>query len=191
MINFLFSLTRTASIGAALLVPLMAAQAQTPQKLDLAKSEVVFTSKQMGVPVSGKFQRFDAQVVFDPQRAEASKATITIELASATMGVPESDAELPKAPWFNAAKFPQARFVSSAVKPLGEGRYQVTGRLTIKGNSQDLTVPFTVKQVAANTEATGTFTIKRLDFKIGEGEWADTSMVANDVQVRFKFNLVR
>lgn len=176
---------------ALLLWPLATVQAQTPQKLDLAKSEVAFTSKQMGVPVNGKFQRFDAQVAFDPQHAEASKATITIELASATMGVPESDAELPKAAWFNAVKFPQARFVSSAVKSLGEGRYQATGRLTIKGSSQDIAVPFTVKQTGANTEATGSFTIKRLDFKIGEGEWADTSMVANDVQVRFKFNLVR
>jgi polyisoprenoid-binding protein YceI len=47
-------------------------------------------------------------------------------------------------------------------------------------------VPITVTQSGPVTTATGVFTIKRLDFKIGEGEWADTSMVANDVQVKFK-----
>jgi polyisoprenoid-binding protein YceI len=172
-------------------LPLTMGLAQAQQKLDPAKSEIAFTSKQMGVPVQGKFQRFDAQLSFDAQHPEAAKASITIELGSATMGAPESDAELPKAPWFNTAKFPQARFVSSTVKSLGEGRYQANGRLTIKGSAQDVVVPFTLKQSGASSEASGSFVIKRLDFKIGEGEWADTSMVANEVQVRFKFTLVR
>lgn len=182
----------TRPLAIALLVgPLALATAQAQQKLDPGKSEVAFTSKQMGVPVQGKFQRFDAQIRFDAQHPEAAKASITIDLASATMGVPESDAELPKTPWFNTAKFPQARFVSSSVKSLGEGRYQASGRLNIKGNAQDLVVPFSLKQVGAASEAVGSFFIKRLDFKIGEGEWADPSMVANEVQVRFKFTLVR
>jgi polyisoprenoid-binding protein YceI len=107
------------------------------------------------------------------------------------MGVPDSDAELPKAPWFNAARFPKAQFVSSSVKSLGEGRYLASGKLSIKGVQQDVTVPFQTKPAGAATEAVGAFTIKRLDFKIGEGEWADTSMVANDVQVKFKLTLVR
>jgi polyisoprenoid-binding protein YceI len=47
-------------------------------------------------------------------------------------------------------------------------------------------VPVTLKQAGGTTTATGTFTIKRLDFKIGEGEWADTSTVANNVEVHFK-----
>jgi hypothetical protein len=47
-------------------------------------------------------------------------------------------------------------------------------------------VPVTLTQAGGTTTATGAFAIKRLEFKIGEGEWADTSMVANDVQVKFK-----
>jgi polyisoprenoid-binding protein YceI len=168
-----------------------AVMAQPLQKIDPAKSEVVFVSKQMGVPVQGRFQRFDAQLQFDPQHPETSKATLSIDIGSATMGVPESDAELPKAPWFNAAKFPKAQFVSSSVTALGDGRYQAAGKLSIKGAQQDVVVPFQLKPAGSATEAVGAFTIKRLDFKIGEGEWADTSMVANDVQVKFKFTLVR
>lgn len=168
-----------------------AVAAQTLQKIDPAKSEIVFVSKQMGVPVQGRFQRFDAQLQFDPQHPETSKAALSIELASATMGVAESDAELPKAPWFNVPKFPKAQFVSSSVKSLGDGRYQAAGKLSIKGAQQEVVVPFQLKPAGSATEAAGAFTIKRLDFKIGEGEWADTSMVANDVQVKFKFTLVR
>ena len=61
--------------------------------------------------------------------------------------------------------------------------------LSIKGSTHDLVVPVTLTQAGGTSTATGAFTIKRLDFKIGEGEWADTSMVANDVQVKFKLSL--
>ena len=106
-----------------------------------------------------------------------------------TCALPISDAELPKATWFNAAKFPQATFVSSTVKALGAGKYEVAGKLTIKGSSRDVVVPVAMTQATGLTTATGVLPIKRLAFKIGENEWADTSMVADDVQIKFKFAL--
>ena len=69
---------------------------------------------------------------------------------------------------------------------LGGGKYQVTGKLTIKGNVKDVDVPVALTQANGVTTATGQFVLKRLAYKIGEGEWADTSMVADDVQVKFK-----
>ena len=90
---------------------------------------------------------------------------------------------------FNVAKFPQATFQSSAIKALGGGKFEVYGALLIKGASQPVVVPVSVTQAGTGSTATGNFVIKRLDFKIGEGEWADTSMVANDVQVKFKLAL--
>jgi polyisoprenoid-binding protein YceI len=163
--------------------------AQTPAKLVTPQSEIVFVSKQMGVPVEGKFKKFDAQIALDPKNPATGKVALNIDIGSATLGVPESDAELPKAPWFNAAKFPQASFQSTAIKGLGAGKFEVAGKLSIKGSTQDLVVPVTLTQTNGTSTATGAFTIKRLDFKIGEGEWADTSMVANDVQVKFKLAL--
>ena len=65
----------------------------------------------------------------------------------------------------------------------------MAGKLTIKGASANVVVPVTLAQAGATTTATGAFAIKRLDFKIGDGDWNDTSMVANDVQVRFKLAL--
>ena len=97
------------------------------QKLVPAQSEIVFVSKQMGVPVEGRFKKFDAQLAFDPAKPETSKIAFTVDVASATLGVPETDAELPKATWFNTSKFPQASFQSTAVKGLGGGKFEVSG----------------------------------------------------------------
>lgn len=168
---------------------LAAAPALAQQKLVPEQSEITFVSKQMGVPVEGKFKKFDAQVAFDPAKLATSKIAFTVDTGSATLGVKESDAELPKATWFNVPKFPQATFQSTAIKAVGAGKYEVAGKLSIKGATQDVTVPVTLAQSGATTTATGAFAIKRLAFKIGENEWADTSMVADDVQVKFKLAL--
>jgi polyisoprenoid-binding protein YceI len=159
------------------------------QRLVPAQSEIVFVSKQMGVPVEGRFKKFDAQLAFDPAKPEASKIAFTVDVASATLGVPETDAELPKAAWFNTSKFPQATFQSTAVRGLGGGRFEVSGTLGIKGATRNVVVPVVVTQSGTTTNATGTFSLKRLAFQIGQNEWADTSMVADDVQVKFKFAL--
>ncbi len=168
---------------------LAAAPGALAQQVVPASSEIAFVSKQMGVAVEGKFKKWSAQITLDPKKPEAGKVAFTIDTGSASFGVPETDAEVGKAPWFNAAKFPQASFTSSAIKALGGGRFEVRGKLTVKGVAQDAVVPVAVTQSGAASTATGAFSIKRLDFKIGEGEWADTSMVANDVQVKFKLAL--
>jgi polyisoprenoid-binding protein YceI len=163
--------------------------AQPAAKLLPAQSEIVFTSKQMGVPVEGRFRTFDAQIALDPKQPETGSVAFSIEVGSATLGLPETDAELLKANWFNAAKFPQATFQSSALKGLGGGRFEVSGKLAIKGGTQSVVVPVLVTQAGTISTATGSFTIKRLEFRIGDAEWADTALVANEVQVRFKLAL--
>jgi polyisoprenoid-binding protein YceI len=163
--------------------------AQTPAKLVPAQSEVAFVTKQMGVPVDGKFKKFDAQITLDPKKPEAGSIVFSIDTGSAALGVPESDAEMPKDIWFNVAKFPQASFKSTSIKGLGGGKFEVAGKLAIKGSTRDLVVPVQITQSGANSTATGSFAIKRLDFKIGEAEWADTTVVANDVTVKFKLAL--
>ena len=181
------TIARTA--GLLLLATLTSVAAQAQQKLVPAQSEISFVSKQMGVPVEGRFKKFDAQITFDPAKPQTGKIAFTVDIASATLGSPEPDAELPKAEWFNTAKFPQATFQSTAVKSSGAGKLNVSGKLSIKGNVRDVVVPVTLVQSGPTTTASGTFAIQRLAFKIGENEWADTSMVADDVQVKFKLAL--
>lgn len=176
-------------LAATSLALLVALPANAQQKIVPAQSDISFQFKQMGVPVDGQFKKFDAQISFDVAKLANSKVAFTVDIASATIGDPATDAELPKAPWFNTAKFPQATFASSSFKALGAGKYEVAGKLSVKGVAQDVVVPVTMTQTGAVTTVTGTFPIKRLTFKIGEGDWADTGMLADPVQVKFKLAL--
>ncbi len=179
---------------AAVLAP-VAALAQTPApapppaRLQAQGSEIAFVIKQMGVPVEGRFGRFDAQIALDPRRPETGRVSMSIDTGSARFGAAEIDAEVGKPVWLATARFPQASFESSAIKALGGGRFEVSGRLSIKGSTQAVVVPVQIVQSGANSTASGSFPIKRLAFKVGDGEWADTSLVADEVQVRFKLAL--
>lgn len=183
----LFALTLVVALCGAAALPALA-QAQPAQQVPTG-SEISFTTRQMGVPVEGRFTRFSARITLDPKRPEAGNVAFSIDTGSARFGSAELDAEVPKPTWLNAAGFPQASFQSTAIKASGAGRFEVQGKLGIKGTVRDISVPVQLAQAAGTSTATGTFVIKRLEFKIGEAEWADTSMVANDVQVRFKLQL--
>lgn len=176
-------------VAAAAFVLLATPAAFAQQKLVPAQSEIAFTSKQMGVPVEGRFRKFDAQVAFDPKQPQAAKIGMTIDLASVSLGAAEVEAEVAKPDWFSTRQFPQATFTSTAVQPRGNHRFDVSGKLAIKGASRDVVVPVTLAQSGGTTTASGAFAIKRLDFRIGDGDWKDTSMVADEVQVRFKLSL--
>jgi len=182
----LFTLTLAAALLAAVAQP--AAAQPKPAQLQ-AGSEIAFTTRQMGVPVEGKFGKFTAQIALDPKKPETGSVAFSIDTGSARFGSAELDAEVPKATWLNTVRFPQATFQSSSIKAAGPGRFEVAGKLAIKGVVRDVTVPVQLSQAGANSTATGAFAIKRLAFNVGEGEWTDTSMLADDVQIRFKLML--
>ncbi|MGV1044910.1 YceI family protein [Limnohabitans sp.] len=150
-----------------------------------AKSSVTFSYKQMGVAVDGRFKKFAAQVSFDPAKADAAKASIDVELASVDAGSSEADDEVVTKSWFNAAAFPKATFVAKQFKQTAPNQYEVSGTLTIKGQTRE--VKFPMKHTAQGKDGvlTGGFTLKRGDFNIGEGMWAKFDVVANDIQVNF------
>ena len=173
------------ALAALLLLP----PAQAQQKLLPAQSEIGFVSRQMGAPVEGRFRSFEAQVTLDPKQIAAAKIVMVVDLASATLASTETETELRQSDWFDVKKFPQATFTSSAVKSAGPGRIEVVGTFSLKGRGRALTVPVALTQSGGITTATGAFTIKRLDFKVGDGDWADTDLIANDVQVKFKLAL--
>ena len=178
---------RTAVVLAASLALTGVAFAQA--KVIPAQSQITFAIKEMGVPVEGKFAQWTADIAFDPKKPETGKVAFTIATGSATFGVPETDVEVPKAAWFNVAKFPSATFASTSIKAKGGGKFDVAGKLSVKGTTKDVVVPIALAQAGPTTTATGAFSIKRNDYKVGEGEWTDTSTVADEVQIKFKIAL--
>lgn len=179
-------MTKSTLIAAATLAVLsLTSQAWADQSLIADQSEIKFTFKQLGVPVTGSFKAFAADIKLDPKDLASSHVQIKVDTGSATIGVPETEAELAKKPWFDTAQFPQASFTSSSIKAVGDGKYEAQGTLDIKGASAPVTVPVVLQQNNGTTIATGQLPLQRLNFKVGEGEWADTSIVANDVNVTF------
>ena len=178
------------TLAAILALPALAPHDALAQGVLVERSEIRFVSKQMGVNVEGRFRKWTANVVFLPDQLERSKADFTIELASIDLASEESEGEVRGPLWFDAAKFPVARFVSTSIRSVGPDRYEVAGRLSIKGTTRELAVPITYKRDASGGGVVeGSFVVKRLDFRIGEGLWADTGTVADEVNVRTKMVL--
>ena len=163
----------------------MAASGIAFAQVDAAKSTVTATSKQMNVPVEGKFKKFDAKVSFDPAKPAAGSAQLTVDVGSYDLGDDSYNDQVRGKEWFDAKTYPKAMFVSSAIAAAGAGKYTVMGTLTIKGKSQNVSFPMTVGQQGAEQTFDGSLPISRLKFDIGTGEWKDTSEVADEVTIKF------
>ncbi|KYC28837.1 conserved exported protein of unknown function [Sterolibacterium denitrificans] len=174
------------ALSALVAAPAVALEYGTVQ---LGKSSIRFVARQMGVPTDGHFSRFGAQLAFDPAKPESGRARIEVDLASIDVGGAEANEEVKSKSWFNIKETPAATFVSSQLRALGSGRYEAVGRMSIKGRTQEIVAPFTAKQEGANMVLDGSIPIRRLQYGIGEGMWSDVSVVADEVQVNFRFVL--
>lgn len=173
-----------------LLALTLVAGAAGAQGIAVDKSEIRFTVKQLGVNFDGGFRKWKADVVFRANALAQSKAEIDVDLGSIDLASPESEAEARGPLWFDTSKFPVAHFSATSFRDLGGDRYEVAGRLSIKGITRDCVVPIAVSRDAVgNRVANGSFALKRLDYRIGQGEWADPDTVANDIVVKLRMVL--
>lgn len=174
--------------NALILFPLLALWplAGAAQNIDPARSTITVQSRQMNVPVEAPFRKFTAQVSFDANKPEASSARIEIDLNSFDIGDAEMNESVRDRNWFDAKMHPTARFVSSSVRSLGGGRFEARGPLTIKGRTLEVTAPFIVKTSGVDRVFEGAFPIRRLQYNVGDGVWRDTSVVADEVQIKFR-----
>jgi len=180
-------MTRTATFVAITLVASMTARtAPVPQAppaaapgawhIDPAHSRVSFTVTKWGfVEVEGRFYDFSGSVAYDPARPERSRVDWRVRVASVRTGAANRDEALQQAEYFDAARFPEIRFVSDTVRAGASGQLDVTGRLTIR----DVTRPLTVRATPLGTHAVPgegefelfhtEFTLDRYDFGVVGG----------------------
>ena len=153
--------------------------------VDMAKSTISAVSRQMSVPVDGKFKKFSATLDFDPAKPAAGHAQFSVDVGSYDLGDESYNEQVRGKEWFDATAYPSATFVSTSIAPAAAGTYNVSGKLTIKGKTLDVVAPVNYKQDGANQVFDGVLPIKRLQFAIGTGDWKDTSVVADEVQIKF------
>ena len=151
------------------------------------QSAITFSVDQAGAPLQGSFKSYSAEVCLDPKDVAKGSIRVDVETASADTEVPELDEALKDPDFFDVAHWPKASFVSESMKATGAGQYSVTGKLTIRDVTREVTVPFAWAPTADGKSAklTAHISIQRLDYKVGTGQWADPKWVGNQVDLGF------
>ena len=158
-------------------------------KVDAAHSSLAFAGVYQGEKFEGRFKRFDAKINYDPADLGQSKFDVTVEIASVDTANTERDQALPGKDFFDTARFPKAHFVTTRFRKTSNGQVLADGTLTLRGVARPvvLSVEFAPQGTGATLDVNTT--LKRLDFGIGGGDWADTSMIGNAVTVHGRLAL--
>jgi polyisoprenoid-binding protein YceI len=169
-----------------------ATAAATHYALDPAKSSLEFGFLQAGAKNRGRFRHFAVSFDFSPASPGASRLDVTVDMNSVDTGDEERDTTLRGADLFAVTKFPQAHFTASQIDKTAAG-YEAVGKLTIRGVTRDMRVPFTFRTATENGAAVGYMSgktgLRRLDYGVGQGDWKATDQVGDEVEVSFALRL--
>ena len=173
----------------AFVVVLGVAYAATQWTVQPASSAISFTGTQAGAPFQGRFDKFTADIRFDPKDLAASRFDVRIDMSSVNTKDEERDDTLKGDDLFAIKRFPTAHYVTEKFTDKGAGKFSGMGQLTLRDVTRAVPVDFTFETKNGQTWLKGTAAIKRLDFGVGQGDWKDTETVANEVQIQFSLLL--
>lgn len=168
-----------------LFAALLSAPAWATDYVQVAGSSLVFAGTYQGEVFTGRFPGFDTRLSFDPNQLTNSSLRVSIPLSSATTANSDYDGEMRGASFFNAARFPTAQYNATSFRKLGDNRYAADGTLSLHGVSKPVTLQFTWTP-GAHPVLAGKATVRRLDFGIGSGDWADTDLIPDDIAISTK-----
>lgn len=156
---------------------------------DAGAGTLEFQATQAGARFTGAFRRFHVKLDFDPARPAAGRLDVTVETGSIDTQDGERDKILQSTDFFWTEKYPQAEFHATGFERAGDG-WRATGELTIRGVRKTVPVSFTLAPAGAASAMKGMASLKRLPFGLGQGDWASTEWVGDEVDVRFDLKLV-
>lgn len=154
--------------------------------VDHEQSRLGFIADQDGGDVEGWFEAWTAEIRFDPEDLTNSRVRVEIEMASVETGSSDQEYELRGDGLFAVETYPTGRFESLEFNVTGDTAYEALGELTLRETSRKVTLPFTLVIEGEEARAEGGLVIKRLDYGIGQGDWEDTSLVADEVEIFFE-----
>ncbi|MBA1147986.1 YceI family protein [Ectothiorhodospiraceae bacterium WFHF3C12] len=167
--------------------PLAASQWQ----IEHGESRLGFTATQQGGEFTGRFDRFKAEMRFDPDDLAGSRFDVTVDVTSVNTGSSQRDRYLPDEEWFHTDDYPKATFVTTEFRHLEGERYEADGELTIKGNTRAITLPFTWTIDGDNATMDGEVTLDRTNYGVGTGDWSAGDTVGLEVTVHVELTLRR
>lgn len=141
-------------------------------------SSVQFVIENFGFDVNGSFKGINGTINFDPQNL--SNAHFDVDIDAGTVNTDNSlrDSHLRGDSYFDVKNHPRIRLESTKIEATKPGSYVITGKLTIKNSTQNISFPFTATPAADGYQFKGTFKINRKDFGVG-----GTSSISDELQV--------
>ena len=161
------------------------ALAATKWTVQPKESKLTFVGIQEGAEFTGVFERFTADIQFDPQDLAGSRFDVKIETASASTRSDDRDETLKSDDFFAVKQYPTAHYVADHFTAKGGNKFSATGKLTIRNVTRDVPLEFTFESKNGSAWLKGGAQLKRLDFGVGQGDWKDTEQVGNEVKVSF------
>lgn len=173
-------------------LPIQLASADTPsRRCSLpGESTLGFATTWEGTVFRGVFKRFDAVINFDPADLAGSSFEVRIDVTSGRTGSRERDEGMAEPDWFDFAVFPIAHYRATDFQAMGDGQFQANGQLELKGVVHRVPVRFRWQELPGKVTLSGGASISRLDFGIGQGEWASDEIIGLLVDVEFSLELV-
>lgn len=163
---------------------------QDPWTVDARSPSLAFSVTQVGSIVSGRFPTWTGEIVLDPSALASARIDVKIDTRTVTANNTDVDSLLKGPNFLSVQKFPEARFVATSIASKGGDRYEAQGKLTIRDVTRDAVLPFTLaiaddpsKPGALRASVKGRIVLKRLDYGVGQNEWASTGQIANEVTV--------
>lgn len=157
---------------------------------DDAHSQIEFTVTHLGVAdVSGTFNDFDVKINATKPDFSDAKFELSAKVASIDTRVDARDNHLKSADFFDAEKYPEIKFISTAIKADGKDKYKLTGNLTMHGVTKSVTMDLKYRGSVVNQMSkanTAGFqlegVVKRSDFNVGTGFPAP--MISDEVRIK-------
>lgn len=151
-------------------------------------SSLGFTGSYQGETFTGSFTKFNSNIRFDPAALAQSRFDVRITLTSANTKNAERDEMLLGSEFFNTPSQPEARYVASKFRALGNNRFVADGVLSLRGVSKPVPLTFTWTP-GVKPQLSGSAKVQRLDFKVGTGDWDDLELIPNAVIVNTRLLL--
>jgi len=153
-------------------------------------SQIAFEATGGGYTTKGTFGQYRAEIEFDPDAPEQTAVRVLLNMNSAATGTADADEALRSAEFFNPAQFPTAQYAARGAQSAGAGKYVLNGRLTLKGVTKPVSLPFLINIKSGTAHVTAETKINRLDFGVGQETMAGLA-VDNDVKLTIDLTAVR
>jgi polyisoprenoid-binding protein YceI len=151
--------------------------------VDYAKSRLGFTVQWSNHPFVATFKSWKADIDFDPADPARAHVLATIDIASEGSDTPDNDDGLKGPEGFQTSRFPSATFEAAGFTSQGADRYVANGKLTIRGVTHPVSLPFTLTIAGGSAHMVGNAQVIRTQFGVGQGEWASAATIAHEVAV--------